>query len=261
MTQNKSLFYYNLLTFAAFVIAVSGLFFYVRIVLLNNQYVLGFDLKTLSPDSLGSFVDGIIGTVLSFTGVVLFFVSLQLQRKELINQREELTNHRIEFRVNNILTILFRQQEYINGLYKSDIYPALDKNFLTFLRDFTFGIRAYIPFTKDEILNMPYLEKMVPLFSKINASIFTIEKMSEGLDESEVIRIKKVFFQNIDTNAFKLAEIFYEGLFDCYYLDYVSSPEKNYGIGIELFEHILDFKEYLAAHHLEIDDYSEGMFA
>ncbi|MCW5907193.1 MAG: hypothetical protein KIS94_05000 [Chitinophagales bacterium] len=262
MKKSATSFYYNLLTMAAFVLAIGGLAIYIQIVLLKYNVVLGYDLSVLSPSEAGGFVDGIIGSILSFTGVVLFYVSLQLQRKELANQREELVNQRMEFRVNNILNMLLRHEESINSFYRTAIGNLLAKNLKDEIAAFsiTDGIVHSASTTVNE-LSPRLVSELEILFAKLLATARTIQNMTEGLDEHEVYRIKKNFYQNLDPDIYKIAEVLYHTLFEFYYLVYVTAPQSNHNNLVELFESLLAFRDNVNEHDIEIDEYIEEAYS
>jgi hypothetical protein len=64
---------------------------------------------------VGDFIGGVVGSLWSLVSVILFYRALTLQREDLQNQRKELRLGRLEFTVNRITNIIYKQVESFNA--------------------------------------------------------------------------------------------------------------------------------------------------
>ena len=82
----------------------------------------------LEPEKRGTFGD-MFGAINSlFSGLALFgiIVSILIQQKELNHQKKELIDTRLEFRINRITTIMFKQLDNLNLTIDKHLFSTTD---------------------------------------------------------------------------------------------------------------------------------------
>lgn len=110
---NKNLiriaFAFTVIGFIVFICFIAFLSF-------DGYGIRGKDINMNATGQVGDFIGGVVGSLWSLVSVLLFYRALTLQREDLQNQREELRLGRLEFTVNRITNIIYKQAEIFNGL-------------------------------------------------------------------------------------------------------------------------------------------------
>jgi hypothetical protein len=103
----------NLLIIFAFLSVAIGLAVFVIFLLkLSNEYTIyGTGIEIEKTGQVGDFVGGVVGAVWSLTGVLLFYAALHLQRKEL-------KDNRLQFQLNRLTDVIYRQVDLCNRAFE-----------------------------------------------------------------------------------------------------------------------------------------------
>ncbi len=142
-----------------------------------------------------------------FSGLALFgiIISILIQQKELNLQRTELTETRIEFKTNRLTNILFKQIEYMNRIIESakfgdgtvDISKLVD-----YLEKHK--RRGEIQRVTDIMTqNSRQITKLITEVLPIMKNFEEILNMS-GLEKSELLQIKRTYFNNTNPHFLDL---------------------------------------------------------
>jgi hypothetical protein len=169
----------------------------------------GVIIHFIDSENRGTFGDMFGSINALFSGLALFgiILSILIQQNELNLQRTELSDTRKEHKINRLTTMLFKQLEYLNSFIDSLNYSIPKgigiENDTMILSKFVYTLDELEKSEKDDIvktlieLNSNVIANTV---SRINMALDNLDEtfLDAGIDEREVIKLKRMFINNLN---------------------------------------------------------------
>lgn len=152
-----------------------------------------------------------------FSGLALFgiIVSIMIQQRELKLQQEELVETRVEFKINRLTNVLFKQVEYLNTVIENASFP--NGNIMKFVNTMNVYDKAE---EFDYIVEYVELNRIeiIALTTRVISFMENFEDLLQHskIDSKEVVQMKKIFRKSINP--------FYIELLN-FYLNTLKKPE------------------------------------
>lgn len=134
---------------------------------------------------IGTFVNGIFGTLSAFLGVILFYFSLMLQKKELNEQRKE-------FQTSRYTTIIYNQLNQIN-LITNEFYYGSQKGLYAF-----YTLNKYLHDTNSDMVILKLSENLINFMQAFTTFCKPVISIIESTEQNDKKELANLFYSNID---------------------------------------------------------------